>query len=452
MTSENVQVARLGQLLESKINNRTAHVGIVGLGYVGLPLVISNWTAGYQVSGFDIDPIKVESLKRGKSYISDITNTQVAAVAHDRSVSFHCGLEHVSTCDFVIICVPTPLKHSTDPESSLEPDMSILRSAIAGISTYIRRGQVVIIESTSYPGTTRREVLPILTENSNLNVGIDFFVAFSPERINPGSDSYELKSIPKLVGGITNECTQLVTGYYRTIFDQVIKVSSPEVAELAKLVENSYRLVNIGFVNELAILCEDWGIDIWEVIEAADSKPFGFQKFYPGPGVGGHCIPVDPLYLSWFAKETGLTTSLIDRASEINRGMPSYLIRKINKLLDASATGGTKRVLIIGVTYKADVADCRESTAFHLIEKLSTSGFQVDYFDPLVTEIILDNGTRLVSEKFELIDYRTYDLVIIHTDHSSINYLTISERANAIFDTRNILRRRGIVASHISTL
>jgi UDP-N-acetyl-D-glucosamine dehydrogenase len=421
--------------LIAKINSRTACVGVIGLGYVGLPLALEAHRAGYNVIGFDVNESKIATLRDGKSYITDIPDEKIHDAVLDSRFAVDSAMSRLGECDIVIICVPTPLK-----KASTEPELSYLIDTVETIAKHLRSGQLIVLESTTYPGTTRDEVAFRL-ERSGLRVGEDMFLAFSPERVDPGNPAFHTQNIPKIVGGMTAACSACASAFYNLIVQRAVVVSSPQVAEMAKILENTYRLVNIALINETAQICNQMGIDIWEVIEASGTKPFGFQKFYPGPGVGGHCIPIDPLYFKWVSEKLGLQTKMIDLAQSINEEMPAYVAKRVVELL--AANGGTEgaRVLVLGAAYKKDVNDVRESTVLQLIEELQGSRLEVDYHDPYIERIKLSDGQLISSVELSPEQVAEYGLVVIHTDHSQFDYQMISGHARLIFDTRNVLRR-----------
>jgi len=419
--------------IKEKITSKTARVGIIGLGYVGLPLAIHFAEAGFFVTGFDIDRQKVEKLNRGESYINHIPSSRLTS--HLSHFTATTDTDRLKEMDAIIICVPTPL---TDKR---EPDMQYIENTARVIAKNLRSSQLISLESTTYPGTTRELLLPLL-ESNGLKVGKDFYLVYSPEREDPGNKKYNTKNIPKVVGGITKACLEMGISLYSSIVKEVIPVSSTEVAEATKLLENIYRAVNIALVNELKILFDRMGIDVWEVIDAAKTKPFGFKPFYPGPGLGGHCIPIDPFYLSWKAREYGLNTKFIELAGEINTSMPHYILqRTIDALNDRGKALNGSKILIIGVAYKKDVDDDRESPAYAIMDLLIKRGANVFYNDPYIPYLKKSRKYNFgftsskLTEKF----LKEMDAVIIVTDHSSYDYQWILENANLIIDTRNAI-------------
>ena len=423
------------QLL-TKIKNKTAVLGVIGLGYVGLPLAVEKAKAGYKTIGFDIQEKKVHWVNKGHNYIGDIIDSDLKKVVDEGLLQATSDFSFVKDIDTICICVPTPI------DIYQQPDLSYVKNSTENIAKYLYPGMLVVLESTTYPGTTEELVKPILEKNSGLKCGKDFFLAFSPERVDPGNLQYKTKNTPKVVGGVTPDCTEVAASLYRHILQSEVHiVSSPKIAEMEKIFENIFRYINIALVNEIAILCNKMDIDVWEVIEAAKTKPYGFMPFYPGPGVGGHCIPLDPFYLTWKAREYNCYTKLIELAGEINKSMPMYIVERISQILSRKfqkSLNGAK-ILLLGVTYKKDVADLRESPALEVIKKLKEEGVIVSYYDPYIPEFICE-GERYKSLK-ELTEkeVKDKDIIIITTDHSKINYKTIINNAKIIFDTRNVI-------------
>jgi len=415
--------------------NKTATLGVVGLGYVGLPLAVEKAKAGYKTIGFDVQQSKVDMVNSGKNYIGDVVNEDLDAIVKSGRLSATTDFSMVASADCVCICVPTPL------DAYQQPDISYVRASAESIVPYMHKGMLIVLESTTYPGTTQELLLPIL-QKSGLKCGEDFFLAFSPERVDPGNLIYKTKNTPKVVGGITEACTEIAAIMYEAILEAPIhRVSSPAVAEMEKILENTYRNVNIGLVNELTMLCHKMGINFWEVVDAAKSKPYGFQAFYPGPGLGGHCIPLDPYYLSWKAREYGFHTSMIESSMMVNDRMPEYCAERASKILnrDKKAMNGS-RILILGVAYKQDIDDYRESPALRVIEALEQLGADVIYYDPFVSTYH-EHGAAKHSEPeltAELISGA--DLVIITTAHTTVDYKLVQESALAIFDTKNAMK------------
>ena len=430
--------------LKTRIETRQARVGVIGLGYVGLPLALLYTGAKFRVTGFDIDPHKVATLSSGGSYIYRIPPTEIQTA---RSQGFCATAEFSSLTemDAIIICVPTPL------DEYREPDLSFITNTARAIAPHLRAGQLVVLESTTYPGTTEEVLIPILEEgngcglkaarDATANGEDEFFVAFSPEREDPGNDSIARRDIPKVVGGLNSQASKLAATLYGSIFNRVVPVSSPAVAEMIKLLENIYRCVNIALVNELKLLSLRMGLDIWEVIEAASTKPFGFQPFYPGPGLGGHCIPVDPYYLSWKAKAWDFQTRFIELAGEINSAMPYHVVSSVSRALNqqGKALKGAK-VLVLGVAYKKDIDDLRESPALTIIELLQKDGAQVSYNDPYFPLIGKGRHYDLQMKCVPVDDASKYDCVLIVTDHSDYDYAWIAQQASLVVDTRNATR------------
>jgi len=419
--------------LRRKIENREARVGVVGLGYVGLPLAVEFARAGFGITGIDCSGAKTKTINAGRSDVEDIPNTVVRELVRSRLLKATSRYAVIGKLDVVIICVPTPLGKTKDP------DVSFILSAVRGIQKHLRPGQLIILESTTYPGTTEELILPIL-EETGLKVGRDFFLAFSPERIDPGNKIYGVKNTPKVVGGVTDRCTRLARLFYRQAIDEVIPVSSTQAAETVKLLENTFRSVNIGLVNEMAVMCDRLGIDVWEVISAAATKPFGYMPFYPGPGLGGHCIPIDPHYLSWKLKALNYWARFIELAGDINANMPIFVISKINDTLnrDRKSLKGS-RILILGVAYKKDISDVRESPALDIIELLEERGARVRYNDPHVKKLPLDRG-GLRSVPLTARQVREADCCVIISDHSAYDYQWIVDQAKRVVDTRNATR------------
>lgn len=429
--------------LESKFQNRTANVGIIGLGYVGLPLALLFADAGFPVTGFDVDPQKVEKLSRGESYIYRIPSAEVQ-IARSKQFSATGEYSRIADMDAIIICVPTPLNEQR------EPDLSFVANTAEAITPHLQAGQLVILQSTTYPGTTEEVLLPILEKNSRglraqregQSAGSQsFFVAFSPEREDPGNNTIARSDIPKVVGGLSGRATELAAALYKSIFHRVIPVSTPAVAEMTKLLENIYRCVNIALVNELKLLCLRMGINVWEVIDAASTKPFGFHPFYPGPGLGGHCIPVDPFYLSWKAKQWDFQTRFIELAGEINVSMPYHVVNTISAALNnvRKPLNGS-RILVLGVSYKKDVDDLRESPALTIIELLKQQGAAVSFNDPYFPVLLKGRHYDLQMQCAPLENISEYDCAAIITDHSDYDYPTIVREAQLVVDTRNATR------------
>jgi len=432
-TTESVRLSPAGQQLQHKIETRTARAGVIGLGYVGLPLAVELARAGFPVTGIDVDANKVAQINQGRSYVRDVPGEQLASLVRQGRLRAVTGYEIIGELDTVNICVPTPLRKTKDP------DMSYVADACQGVARYLHPGMLVILESTTYPGTTEEFVRPML-EATGLKVGEDFFLCFSPERVDPGNPKYTTRNIPKVVGGCTPACTQLATLFYSQALEQVVPVSSTQVAEMVKLLENTFRMINIGLVNELALMCDRMGIDVWEVIDAAATKPFGFMPFYPGPGLGGHCIPVDPFYLSWKTRQAGIEARFIELAGYINGQMPMFVVEKIqNALNNQYKPLRGSHIHLLGVAYKRDVDDVRESPALDIAHLLRRRGAKVTYTDPYVPRVALDDQEELESQDLES-SVSAADCVVIVTDHTNVDYGLVVERAKLIVDTRNALR------------
>lgn len=418
-------------LLE-KIKNKTAKVSIIGLGYVGLPLSMEFCKSGFTVIGIDVDKGKIDALKKGESYVQDVKNDDVKLFIKNKKFIPAADFSLLRDADTVSVCVPTPLRKTRDP------DISYIVSATSEIKKYLHKGQLIVLESTTYPGTTDEVLLPEL-ESTGMKAGVDFFLAFSPERVDPGNKKYNTKNTPKIIGGVTEECTKFAKYLYEQAIDSVIPVSSTKSAEMVKLLENTFRAVNIGLVNEIALMCDKLGIDVWEVIDSAGTKPFGFMPFYPGPGLGGHCIPIDPLYLSWKLKTLHYTARFIELADDININMPVYVVSKVVDALNKKkkSINGAK-IIILGVTYKKDVNDVRESPAIDIMKLLINKGAELSFCDPYVNFIPEINSI----EKVELEEnvFNTADCVVIVTDHSGFDYDWIVKNSKIVVDTRNAAR------------
>lgn len=423
------------QLL-NKIAQKEIIVGVVGLGYVGLPLAVEKAKAGYKTIGFDIQPQKVDMVNHGINYIGDVVGTELSQLVASGMLSATSDFSFIRDVDFVAIAVPTPL------DEYQQPDISYVRNSAAAVAQYIKRGSMIVLESTTYPGTTEELLLPILEQGSGLKCGEDFYLAFSPERVDPGNLIYQTKNTPKVVGGVGADATEVIASMYRHVLEgEIFEASSPRVAEMEKILENTYRNVNIGLINELAILCNKMNINIWEVIEAAKTKPFGFMPFYPGPGLGGHCIPLDPYYLSWKAREFGFHTSMIEASMMVNDKMPEYTVERAGKILNRfkKALNGAK-VLILGVAYKQDIDDYRESPAIRVIEEFHKTGAEVEYYDPYVSEYKKNRQTMTGLSELSTEKIQSSDLVVITTAHTKVDYDFVQENAKAIFDTKNAMK------------
>lgn len=427
------------ETLIQQLKDKKSRIGILGLGYVGLPLAVVFAEAGFDVIGIDPDTRKVDALNQGISYIHDVPTESVARLVKSGRLQATTDFAALKEIDAVSICVPTPLRKTGDP------DMSFILSASEQLAKYVHPGMVIVLESTTYPGTTRELMLPMLLDKSGLKVGEDLFICFSPERVDPGRLDWTTYNTPKVVGGVTLACGEVGAAWYGGAIETVVPVSSAEAAEMTKLLENTFRMINIGLVNELAIMCERLGVDIWEVIEAAATKPFGFMKFTPGPGLGGHCIPIDPLYLSWKMKEMNYNARFIELASEINTNMPRYVVGRI---LDAMNDHGKvlkgSRVLVLGVAYKPDIDDVRESPALDVIALLKKKGAQVEYHDPYIPHFHHElEGWQMESIPDLMASVHVADLVVIVTNHKTYDYKSILDAAALIFDTRNALGKVG---------
>ena len=445
MTPVDVSLPKTARDLVERFRAHTATVGVVGLGYVGLPLAIVLGEAGYRVIGVDRDPEKVAKLQQGHSYIEDIPQDVLRKLVDDGRLKATTDFAALASADGVSICVPTPLRKTGDP------DLSFIVSSAQALRPVLHRGMVIILESTSYPGTTRELVLPEL-EAGGLRVGEDIFLAFSPERVDPGRKDWTTKNTPKVIGGVTPVCTEVAARMYESAMTTIVRVSSSEVAEMTKLLENTFRAVNIAMVNEMALMCDRLGIDVWEVIDAAASKPFGFMRFTPGPGLGGHCIPIDPLYLSWKLKQVKYNARIIDLASEINTNMPRFVVSRVQDALNERGKPlKGARLLVLGVAYKPDISDVRESPSLDVIGLLRAKGATVEYFDPFVPSIEHEGwGLRSVPDLDEAA--RRADCVVVVTNHSSVDYRRLAESASLIFDSRNALRAAGVDSERVIRL
>lgn len=424
------------QNLLQKIHDKSIVAGVVGLGYVGLPLAVEKAKAGFRTIGFDVQKEKVDMVNAGHNYIGDVVDSDLAALVAQGRLSATTDFSFIKDVDFVAICVPTPL------DAHQQPDISYVESSTRSVAKYLHKGMMVVLESTTYPGTTEELIKPIL-ESSGLKCGEDFYLGFSPERVDPGNLIYKTKNTPKVVGGLGQDASEVISAMYEAVLQSpVFRASSPAVAEMTKILENTYRNINIGLINELAILCHKMGIDLWEVIEAAKTKPFGFTPFYPGPGLGGHCIPLDPYYLSWKAREYGFHTSMIESSMMINDRMPEYCVERIADMLNrrfSKALNGAK-VLVLGVAYKQDIDDYRESPAIRVIEELKKEGADVAFFDPYV------KSYRHKGEWFEGVPelsaelIQNADAVVVTTAHTNVDYDLVQQHAKAIFDTKNAMK------------
>lgn len=423
-------------ILIEKINNRDIIVGVVGLGYVGLPLAVEKAKAGFRTIGFDVQSKKVDMVNKGQNYIGDVVDGDLIKLVEVGLLSATSDFSFVKNCDFIAICVPTPL------DAYQQPDISYVKKSTKDISRYLTKNTMVVLESTTYPGTTEELIKPILEQGSNLICGKDFYLGFSPERVDPGNKLYNTKNTPKVVGAIGKDATEVIASMYRAVLSGDVKeVSSPQVAEMEKILENTYRNINIGLVNELAKLCHEMNISIWEVIDAAKTKPYGFQAFYPGPGLGGHCIPLDPYYLSWKAREYGFHTSMIESSMMINDTMPKYTVDRAGVILNRfkKALNGSN-VLLLGIAYKNDIDDYRESPALKVYEELEKTGANIQYYDPYIPKFLYKGEWRqgidnLTKEKLE-----SFDLVMVTAGHTNIDYDFIEKYSKMIFDTKNVLK------------
>jgi len=443
--SENNPYERLRAAIEAK----TARVGVIGLGYVGLPLAVTAAKRGMPVTGFDISPDKIERLDAGKSYVEAVDSSDLVSLSDSGSVSWTADFSELANCRVIVICVPTPLTQYR------EPDLSYIEQTAEMIAKHVVPGTLVVLESTTYPGTTVDVLKPILAK-SGLEPGREIFLGFSPEREDPGNATYRTATIPKIVAGDGEEAGRLITAFYENVVDKVVPVPTTQTAEAVKITENVFRAVNIALVNELKVIFDAMGIDVWDVIDGAATKPFGFMPFYPGPGLGGHCIPIDPFYLTWRAREFGLSTRFIELAGEINTNMPNYVVTRLREVLDSEAGIGLSRarVLIVGIAYKKNVSDMRESPSMRLMELLQQRGATVDFLDPYVPEVprLRDYpefaGKRSVDPT-ELAE-KGYDAVLIATDHDAIDYAALVELGIPVIDTRNVIVRRGLPETNVT--
>ena len=444
--SETVPLPDAARALRERIEARSAVVGVVGLGYVGLPLAVELARAGFHTVGFDIDASKVAAIARGESYVADVAVEAIAALGATGRLEATTDFDALERVDTIHICVPTPLRKTKDP------DLSYVIAAVEHIAARLRAGQLVVLESTTYPGTTEEVVRPHL-ERTGLTVGRDVFLAFSPERVDPGNPVFQTRNVPKVIGGCTPACTALAAAVYAAAVERVVPVSSTRVAEMVKLLENTYRAVNIGLVNELALMCDRLGIDVWEVVDAAKTKPFGFMPFYPGPGLGGHCIPIDPFYLSWKARQNGFEARFIELAGHVNGAMPHFVADKIAEALNTRRTAvNGASVLVAGITYKKDIDDIRESPALDVMGLLHARGARVAYSDPHVARLDARHwagGVALASVPLTPDTLAAADCVVVLTDHSAFDYAALVAHAGLIVDARNAVRSR---APHVFRL
>lgn len=424
--------------LLKKIVNHEITVGVCGLGYVGLPLAVEKAKAGFKTIGFDIQKEKVDMVNCGINYIGDVVDGELKDLVGNQMISATSDFSFMKDIDFIAICVPTPL------DAHQQPDITYVKESTIAISKNLRKGSIVVLESSTYPGTTEELVKPLLEKGSGLKCGIDFYLGFSPERVDPGNKSFNTKNTPKVVGGVGDDATEVIAAMYREVLDgDIHEVSCPAVAEMEKILENTYRNINIGLVNELAILCEKMGISVWEVIDAAKTKPFGFQAFYPGPGLGGHCIPLDPYYLTWKAREYGFHTSMIESSMIINDKMPEYCVERSYKVLNKQGIAMSKsKILVLGVAYKNDIDDYRESPALKLIDLLQNERAKVDFYDPFINSYRYKGEVCTGLTTIDAKVLKAYDLIIIATSHTSFDIDLIVDNANMIFDTRNCIKRK----------
>mgnify|MGYP000854953730 FL=1 len=424
------------ETLIKKIENHEIVVGVVGLGYVGLPLAVEKAKAGFKTIGFDVQQEKVDLVNKGHNYIGDVVDDDLVELVNAGQLSATSDFSFVKDVDFIAICVPTPL------DSHQQPDISYVKDSTIAISQHLKPGTMVVLESTTYPGTTEELIKPILEEGSGLKCGEDFYLGFSPERVDPGNKQFKTKNTPKVVGAIGKDATEVIAKMYREVLvGDVHEVSSPAVAEMEKILENTYRNINIGLVNELAILCDRMNISLWEVVDAAKTKPYGFQAFYPGPGLGGHCIPLDPYYLTWKAREFGFHTSMIEASMMINDKMPEYCVDRAAKVLNRAkkALNGSK-VLVLGVAYKADIDDYRESPAIDVIEILQREGADVDFFDPYIPKFRAHGKEYVGLTDISPEAIASYDIVFVAAAHTNVDYDMIEKNAQAIFDSKNAMK------------
>ncbi len=424
------------EILLQKIKDKSIIAGVVGLGYVGLPLAVEKAKAGFRTIGFDVQKEKVDLVNAGKNYIGDVVDSDLAALVEQGRLSATTDFQFIKEVDFVAICVPTPL------DAHQQPDISYVESSARAIAKHMHPGMMVVLESTTYPGTTEELIKPIL-ETSGLECGKDFYLGFSPERVDPGNLIYKTKNTPKVVGGLGADASEVISAMYEAVLQgEIFRASSPAVAEMTKILENTYRNINIGLINELAILCHKMNINLWEVIEAAKTKPFGFTPFYPGPGLGGHCIPLDPYYLSWKAREYGFHTSMIESSMMINDRMPEYCVSRVGNMLNqrfSKALNGAK-VLVLGVAYKRDIDDYRESPAIRVIEELKKEGADVRFYDPFIPRYRHRGDWFEGEEKLTAKLIESADIVVITTAHTGVDYAFVQQHAKAVFDTKNVTK------------
>lgn len=418
------------------IKSRNLVCGTVGLGYVGLPLAVEKAKAGFRTLGFDVQQEKVDSVNRGENYIGDVVQEDLESLVSSGMLEATTDFSRIADCDFVAICVPTPL------DAHQQPDTSYMEASAREIAPYIKKGTMVVLESTTYPGTTEDLIKPILEDGSGLTCGTDFYLGFSPERVDPGNLIYKTKNTPKVVGAVGEDALECIAAVYESVLESgVTRVSTPAVAEMEKILENTYRNVNIGLVNEMAMLCDRMGIDVWEVIDAAKTKPYGFTAFYPGPGLGGHCIPLDPYYLSWKAREYGFHTSMIEASMTVNDGMPEWCASRAARLLNAKSKAmKDAKILVLGVAYKQDIDDYRESPALRVIERLEARGADIAYYDPWVPEYYYQGEVRKSLPELTEDVLAGADLVIVTCAHSNVDYDFVARNADMVFDTKNAMK------------
>lgn len=422
--------------LLSKIKDKEIKVGVIGLGYVGLPLAVEKAKAGFKTIGFDVQEEKVRMVNEGHNYIGDVVDEDLKKIVQNGMLSATTDFSFIKDVDFVAICVPTPLdKHQ-------QPDISYVKSSAESIAKYLTKETIVVLESTTYPGTTEELIKPILEGISGLTCGRDFYLGFSPERVDPGNQIYKTKNTPKVVGGVGEDATEVIAEMYSAVLDSdVFQASSPAIAEMEKILENTYRNINIGLANEMAILCNKMGIDYWEVVKAASTKPYGFQPFYPGPGLGGHCIPLDPYYLSWKAREYGFHTSMIESSMMVNDKMAAYCVERASRILNkAKKSLNGSNILLLGVAYKQDIDDYRESPAIRVINELLPTGATVDFYDPYIEEYKDDDKVFQGLKELTSEVIASYDLVMVTTGHTNVDYQMVQRSAKAIFDTKNAMK------------
>ena len=428
------------QKLADSIEKKKINIAVIGLGYVGLPLALRFAEVGFKTYGVELNEDKVNQLNGKSSYISDVNNDKLSSLLDSNLFFPTCNFEHVKNCSVIVLCVPTPL------DETRSPDLSFIKNSMELVSPFLSEGQVISLESTTYPGTTEEIIMPYILNKKQFEIGSNFFLVYSPERVDPGNKKYKINDIPKVVGGVTPECTLIGEKFYSSFFNSVITVSSTKVAEMSKLLENIHRSVNISLVNEMKMISDKMDIDIREVIDAASSKPFGFTPYYPGPGLGGHCIPVDPLYLTWKVNQLGIEANFIETSNKVNLEMPHWIINKIKEYFFSNQSNEKENynILVLGVAYKKDISDTRESPALEIIKYLIMNNFSIDYSDPFVEEIRIskDSNEKLKSIEINVKNLLKYDAVLITTDHSVIDYELVYENSKVIFDTRGVYRNK----------